>query len=147
MKSVQTIAGAAAQVRDDPASAGGGAVPLGQRDAQVLAMKKIGAAGHFSRKCGRGFYTREIVRVAPMGQAKLLEAGVVWRVLQKDASVCGAANAKGFAELHDLVLLHMAMREKSLDSFGPAQTAATENYVVERLRTSFPDVPAGWLPA
>ncbi len=28
-----------------------------------------------------------------------------------------------------------------------AQTAAMENYVVERLRTSFPDVPEGWPPA
>jgi 3-hydroxyacyl-CoA dehydrogenase len=28
-----------------------------------------------------------------------------------------------------------------------AQTAAMENYVIERLRTSFPDVPEGWPPA
>jgi 3-hydroxyacyl-CoA dehydrogenase len=28
-----------------------------------------------------------------------------------------------------------------------AQTAAMKNYVVERLRTSFPDVPADWPPA
>ena len=28
-----------------------------------------------------------------------------------------------------------------------AQTAAMENYVIELLRTSFPDVPGGWPPA
>jgi 3-hydroxybutyryl-CoA dehydrogenase len=28
-----------------------------------------------------------------------------------------------------------------------AQTVATENYVIERLRTSFPDAPTGWPPA
>jgi len=55
--------------------------------------------------------------------------------------------AKGFAKLHDPILLHLAMREKSLDSFGAAQTAAMENYVIERLRTSFRDVPGGWPPA
>ncbi len=78
---------------------------------------------------------------------KLLEPGVIRRVLQKDASVCGAPNAKGFAKLHDLILLHLAMREKSLDSFGRAQTVAMENYVIERLRTSFADVLGGRSPA
>ena len=35
------------------------------------------------------------------------------------------------------------MREKSVDSFGPAQNATMENYVVERLR----GVLRGWPPA
>jgi hypothetical protein len=46
-------------------------------------------------------------------------------------------------KLHDLMLPHLAMREKSVDSFGPAQNAAMENYVVERLR----GVLRGWPPA
>jgi len=45
MKSLQTIAGAAAQVRGDRASAVGGPVPLGQRDPQVLVVKEMVAAG------------------------------------------------------------------------------------------------------
>jgi len=89
---------------------------------------------------------RQIVRLAVLCQVKLLEPSVILRVLQKDASICGAPNAKGFAKLHDLIFLNLAMREKSLDSFGPAQTPAME-YVIERLRTSFPDVPGGWEPA
>jgi hypothetical protein len=89
---------------------------------------------------------REIVRLAILCQVKLLEAGVIRRVLQKDATVCGAPNAKGFAKLHDLILLHLAMREKSLDSFGPAPTAAMESHVIERLRKSYPDLPGGWPP-
>ena len=87
----------------------------------------------------------EIVRLAVVCRVKLLEPGVIRRVLQKDASVCGAPNAKGFAKLHDLIL-HLAMRENSLDSFGPARTAAMENYVIERPRTSLPGVPGGWPP-
>ena len=90
---------------------------------------------------------REIVRLAVLCRVKLLDPGVIRRVLHKDASVCGAPDAKGFAKLHDLILLHLAMREKSLDSFGPAQTAAMENYVIERLRTSFADVLGGRPPA
>jgi len=76
--------------------------------------------------------------LAILCQVKLLEPGVIRRVLQQDGSACGAPNAKGFAKPHDLFLLHLAMRERSLDSFGPAQTAAMENDVVERLRTPAP---------
>ena len=36
---------------------------------------------------------------------------------------------------------------KSADSFGQAQTAAIENYIIERLRKAFPDLPGGWPPA
>jgi hypothetical protein len=36
---------------------------------------------------------------------------------------------------------------QSLDSIGPAQTAAMKNYIVERLCTPFPDVPGRWRPA
>lgn len=87
---------------------------------------------------------REIVRLAVLCQVKLLEPGVIARVLKEDASVCGTENAVGFRKLRQLIMLHLAIREKSLDSFGPAQTAAMENYVVERLRKSFPDVLKGW---
>ena len=87
---------------------------------------------------------REIVKLATLCQVKLLEPGVIERVLKKDASVCGAANPAGFAKLHDLIMLHLGIREKSLESFGPAHTAAVEKYVIERLRKSFPDLPGGW---
>jgi hypothetical protein len=36
------------------------------------------------------------------------------------------------------------MREKAVDSFGQAPTIAIEDYVIERLRKSFPDLPGGW---
>ena len=87
---------------------------------------------------------REIARLAVLCQARLFEPGVIARILKKDASVCGATNTAAFAKLHDLILLHLGIREKSLDSFGPAQTAALENYVFERVRKCFPDLPGGW---
>ena len=77
----------------------------------------------------------------------ILQPGVVRRVLQKDASVCASPNAIAFAKLHDLLMLHLAIREKAVESFGQAQAAAIENYVIERLRKSFPDLPGGWPPA
>ena len=71
--------------------------------------------------------------------------GEARRVLQRTLRSAGAH--RGIAKLHDRMLLHLAMREKSVDSVGPAQNAAMENYVVDRLRTSFPDVLRGWLLA
>ena len=90
---------------------------------------------------------REIARMAVLCQVKVLEPGVVGRVLKNDASVCGAANPVAFRKLHDLLLLHLAIREKSVDSFGQAQTAAMEKYVIDGLRKTFTDLPGGWPPA
>ena len=90
---------------------------------------------------------REIARLALVCQVKLLAPGVITQVLKNDASVCGTENAVGFRKLRNLIMLHLAIREKSLESFGPAQTAAIEAYVIERLRKSFPDLPERWPPA
>jgi hypothetical protein len=87
---------------------------------------------------------REIARLAVLCQVRLLEPGVIARVLKHDRSVCGTENAAGFRKLRDLILLHLGIREKSLDAFGPARTAAIERYVIERLRKAYPDLPGGW---
>lgn len=88
---------------------------------------------------------REIARLSVLCQVRILEPSVVRRVLQKDASVCGTENPAAFRKLHDLLMLHLAIREKSVDSFGQAQTAEIEDYVIERLRKSFPEL-GKWPP-
>jgi hypothetical protein len=90
---------------------------------------------------------REIARLAVLCQVRILEPGVIARVLKNDASVCATENAVAFRKLYDLLLLHFAIRQKSVDSFGHAQTAAMEDYIIERLRKSFPDLPGKWPPA
>lgn len=89
---------------------------------------------------------REIARMATLCQVRVLEPGVIGRVLKSDDSVCGTANPVAFRKLHDLLKLHLAIREKSVESFGSVQATAIENYVIERLRKSFPDLPGGWPP-
>ena len=89
---------------------------------------------------------REIARLATICQVRILEPGVIRRVLQRDATVCGTQNLVGFAKLHDLLMLHLAIRQKSADSFGQAQTAAIEDFILERLRKSFPEALAGKFP-
>jgi hypothetical protein len=90
---------------------------------------------------------REIVRLAGLCQVRVLEPGTIGRVLKNDASVCAIANPVAFRKLRDLLMLHLAIRQKAVDSFGQAQAAAIEDYVIERLRKSFPDLPGRWPPA
>ena len=89
---------------------------------------------------------REIARLATLCQVRILEPGVIERVLHKDASVCGTSNEIAFAKLHDMIMLHFAVRQKSADVVGQAQTAEIERYVIERLKKAFPDLAADWPP-
>ena len=89
---------------------------------------------------------REIARLALVCQVSILDRGVLQRVLRKDASVCGTDNPRAFAKLHELLKLHLALRERSLETLGQAKTMAIEDYVVERLKKSFPDL-GEWPPA
>jgi hypothetical protein len=89
---------------------------------------------------------REIARLALLCQVRILDPGVIERVLQKDASVCGTHDPVAFARLHDMLMMHFAIREKAADDLGRVQTAVIENYIIERLKKSFPD-SGEWPPA
>jgi hypothetical protein len=89
----------------------------------------------------------EIARLATLCQVRILETGVIERVLHKDASVCATSNEMAFAKLHDMIMFHFAVRQKTADVIGQAQTAGIESYVIERLKKSFPDLAAEWPPA
>lgn len=89
---------------------------------------------------------REIARLATLCRVRILEPGVIERVLHKDASVCGSSNALAFKKLRDMLMLHFAIREKTADAVGQAQTAEIERYVIERLKKAFPDLAADWPP-
>ncbi|MGZ8230403.1 MAG: hypothetical protein ACXW2L_14630 [Burkholderiales bacterium] len=86
---------------------------------------------------------REIARLATLCRVRILEPGVIERVLHKDASVCGSWNAIAFKKLHDMLMLHFAIRQKAAEAVGQAETAAIERYVIERLKQVFPDLAAG----
>jgi hypothetical protein len=80
---------------------------------------------------------QEIARLAVLCQIRLLEPGVIRRVLQKDAAVCGTENPAAFAKLHDLLLVHLAIRRKAVDVLGQEETASIETLVIDRLQTRF----------
>ena len=89
---------------------------------------------------------REIARLAILCHVKILDPGVVARVLHKDASVCATDNPPAFARLRDLLMVHLALREKSAAHVGPSQTTAIEDHIVTRLTESFPEL-GKWPPA
>lgn len=88
---------------------------------------------------------REIARLALLCEVRILDPGVIERVLKKDASVCGTENPAAFAKLRNMVMMHFAVREKSIDAIGQAQTVAVEDYIIERLKKCFPDM-GQWPP-
>lgn len=61
---------------------------------------------------------REIARLAMLCQVRILDPGVIARVVHQDASVCATQNPLGFAKLRGMVMLHLAIRDKSADTFG-----------------------------
>lgn len=89
---------------------------------------------------------REIARMAMLCGTHLLEPGVIQRVLKKDASVCATSNPLAFAKLHDLIMLHLAIRDKSAQAFSQAHIARVEETIVERLKQTFPGLAEKWPP-
>lgn len=87
---------------------------------------------------------REIARMALLCNVKILEPGVVDRLIQGDDTVCGTDNPLAFRKLHELLLMHFMVRQKSAEALGQQQTAAIELYVIDRLKKSFPDLAADW---
>jgi hypothetical protein len=90
---------------------------------------------------------REIARLCLLCQVRILDSGIIERVLKKDASVCGTSNPVAFAKLHDMLMFYFANRQKSVDAIGKLQTAQIEGHVVEQLRSRFADLLGKWPPA
>lgn len=89
---------------------------------------------------------REVGRQALLCRVRLLDTGVLDRVLQGDDSVCGADNPLAFGKLQQLLRMHLVIRQKTADELGQRRTLDIETYVIERLRKSFPDIGSHWPP-
>ena len=77
---------------------------------------------------------REIVRLAVVCNVRILDPGVVERVIQNDASVCGSTNALAFGKLRDALMMHYRMREQAVQAMGEAGTQRVIAEIVEGLR-------------
>ena len=80
-------------------------------------------------------------------QVRILDPGIIERVLKKDASVCGTSNPIVFEKLHNMLMFYFLIREKAVDAVGQRETAQIEAHVVEELRKRFADLLGKWPPA
>ena len=76
----------------------------------------------------------EIARLATICDVRILDPGVVERVLHNDASVCGTKNPLAFDKLRTVLMMHFHVRDKAVASLGEAQAQALINQIVESLR-------------
>ena len=90
---------------------------------------------------------REIGRLCVLCQVRILDPGIIERVLKKDASVCGTPNPVAFAKLHDMLMFYFANRQKSVNAVGQLETAQIEAHAIEELRSRFADLLGKWPPA
>ena len=90
---------------------------------------------------------REIARLCLLCQVRLLDHGIIERVLEKDASVCGTSNPVAFEKLHNMLMLYFANRKRAVEAVGQVETALIEAHVVEQLRNRFADLLGKWPPA
>jgi hypothetical protein len=89
----------------------------------------------------------EIARLALLCQVRILDPGVVERVVRKDASVCGTNNPIAFEKLHNMLAMHFGVRDSAGVVHGQAIASLVEQQVIDRLRARFPALAAEWPPA
>ena len=89
----------------------------------------------------------EIARLALLCQVRILDPGVLERVVRNDESVCGSSNPVAFAKLRGLLALHFGVRESVADAVGQALACRIEQQVMDRLRARFPNLGTEWPPA
>lgn len=86
-----------------------------------------------------GEIDREIGQLADMCKIRLLDPGVIERVLKKDTLVCGTQNPRAFDKLRTLLMMHYSVRDKAVVALGEQETIAIMNEIVERLRARYGD--------
>jgi hypothetical protein len=79
----------------------------------------------------------EIARQAFLCGLKLLDPGVIERVISGDATVCARNKAKAFRQLRALVKMHYALADDSLRDLGAEESASILNTIRERLRKRY----------
>jgi len=81
----------------------------------------------------------EIARLSIACNVRILDPGIIERVLQNDASVCGSRNPVGFEKLRTALKMHYHIRGQTAGSMGEAQAAQIVAEIVERLKTRIGD--------
>lgn len=79
----------------------------------------------------------EIARQAFVCDIRILDPGVIERVIAGDESVCGRTSAEAFRKLRGLVAMHYSLTDDSINALGPEASAEILDGIRERLRKRF----------
>jgi hypothetical protein len=79
----------------------------------------------------------EIARDASLCGVKLLDPGVIERVLKNDESVCSQKNPIAFKKLRELLMLGFTTQEKAFDKLGAVKADAMITVMREHIRERF----------
>src|SRR5262245_19724103 len=77
---------------------------------------------------------REVARLATLCKVRLLDPGVIGRVLNKDSSVCGTENKAAFDKLRMALAMHYHVRGKAVGAIGEQATQEVIAEIVANLR-------------
>ena len=77
---------------------------------------------------------REVARLAVICKVRLLDPGVIERVLHNDSSVCGAQNQRAFDTLRNVLMMHYRVRDKAIGALGETATAQVVAEIVSNIR-------------
>lgn len=86
----------------------------------------------------------EIARLALVCGVRILDPGILERILRNDTSVCVTQNPAAFPKLHYLLAMHYAIRERSVEQLGEAQVNVIERDVIARLTKAYQDLVDGF---
>ncbi len=82
---------------------------------------------------------REIAQLASLCKVRLLDPGVIERVLHKDTLVCGTQNQRAFDKLRSLLMMHYSVRDRAVVALGEEETKLIMGEIIERLRARYGD--------
>lgn len=82
---------------------------------------------------------RQIAQLSLMCGVKVLDPGVIERVLKNDATVCDKNKPETFAKLRALLMMHYSVRERAVVALGPDEAMKIVQETVERLRDRLGD--------
>jgi hypothetical protein len=99
-----------------------------------MATQDLGKQWHETQL---GTVDAEIARQAAICDIRILDPGVIERIIAGDASVCGRGGEQAFRKLRGLVKMHYSLTDDSIRALGPEASAKLLDEIRERLRKRF----------
>lgn len=85
----------------------------------------------------------QILQEAAACQIRILDPGVIERVLQNDKLVCGTDNPAAFTKLRSLAMIHYSLWDKAVVALGQEGAVRIMSEIRDRMRARYGDSLGG----